>query len=143
MKGRDKYNNGTSQNHWPHGSVGEWISRELAGINPDEEQPGYKHFVIRPRPSAGLTWVKAEYDSIRGKIVSDWKLNDRRFMLRVQVPVGSTATVHVPAKDAGAVTESGKPAAQATAVKFVKLEGGSAVFAVESGQYVFQAEVGP
>ncbi len=41
-----------SFNHWAFGSVGEWVWRELAGINPDDEQPGYKHFVIRPRPAA-------------------------------------------------------------------------------------------
>ena len=132
-----------SYNHWAFGSVSEWVWRDLAGINPDDEQPGYKHFVIRPRPCPGLAWVKAEYDSIRGKIVSDWKLKERRFTLRIQVPVGTTATVYVPAKDAGAVTENGKPAAQAEGVKFMKMEGRSAVFAVESGQYVFQAEVGP
>jgi hypothetical protein len=31
---------------------------------------------------------------------------------------------------------------QAEGVKFVKLQGRSAVFAVESGQYEFQADVG-
>jgi alpha-L-rhamnosidase len=132
-----------SYNHCAYGSVGEWVWRELAGINPDDEQPGYKHFVIRPRPCPGLSWVKAEYDSIRGKIVSDWEMRERRFTLRVAVPVGSTATVCVPAKDADVVTESGVPAAQAEGVKFVKMEAGTAVFAVESGRYVFQAEMGP
>jgi alpha-L-rhamnosidase len=63
--------------------------------------------------------------------------------VRRLTPVGTTATVDMPAKDAAAVTEGGNPAAQAEGVKFVKMEGRSAVFAVESGQYVFQAEVGP
>jgi alpha-L-rhamnosidase len=142
VKGRDKYNNGTSQNHWAQGSVGEWIWRELAGINPDDDQPGYKHFVIRPRPCEGLDWVKAKYDSIRGKIVSDWKLDKGRFTLHITVPVGTTATVYVPATDADAVTENGRSAAQADGAKFVKMVDGSAVFEVESGEYVFKAEVG-
>jgi alpha-L-rhamnosidase len=142
VKGRDLYEV-SSRNHWALGSVGEWVWRELAGINPDDERPGYKHFVIRPRPCPGLAWVKAEYDSIRGKIVSDWKLEQRQFTLRIQVPAGTTATVYVPAKDAGAVMEGGIPAAQAEGVKFVKMEAADAVFAVESGQYVFQADVGP
>jgi alpha-L-rhamnosidase len=132
-----------SFNHWAFGAVGEWMWRDLAGINPDDQQPGYQHFVIRPRPCPGLTWVKAEYDSIRGKIVSDWKLQERQITLHVQVPVGTTATVCVPAKDAGTVTESGKPAAEAEGVKFMKMEDGFAVFAVESGRYVFQTEIGP
>jgi alpha-L-rhamnosidase len=143
VKGRVRDEFEGSYNHWAFGSVGEWVWRELAGINPDDEQPGYKHFIIRPRPCPGLTWVKAEYDSIRGKIVSAWKLEERRFSLHIQVPVGTTATVYVPVKDAGAVMENGKPAARADGVKFVKMEGGNSVFAVESGQYLFQAEVGP
>jgi alpha-L-rhamnosidase len=143
VKGRGFQDPGmNSFNHWAFGAVGEWVWRELAGINPDDAQPGFKHFLIRPRPCAGLTWVKAEYNSIRGKIVSDWKLDERRFTLRIQVPAGTTATVYVPAKNGDAVTESGKPAGQAEGVKFLKMEEGYAVFAVESGQYVFQAEVG-
>ena len=51
VKGRGFQDPGmNSFNHWAFGSVGEWVWRELAGINPDDEQPGYKHFVIRPRP---------------------------------------------------------------------------------------------
>ena len=143
VKGRKGVIEQSSRNHWPLGSVGEWVWRELAGVNPDDEQPGYKHFVLRPHPCPGLTWVKAEYDSIRGKIVSDWTQEERQFTLRINVPVGTTATVYVPAKDAATVTENGKPAAQAEGVKFVKMEDGRAVFTVESGQYAFQAEVGP
>jgi alpha-L-rhamnosidase len=144
VKGRGFQDAGmNSFNHWAFGAVGEWVWRELAGINPDDEQPGYKHFIIRPRPCPGLTWVKAEYDSIRGKIVSDWKLENGKFTLRVEAPVSTTATVYVPTKNADSIKESGKPAAQAEGVRFLKMENEYAVFAVESGQYVFQAEVGP
>jgi alpha-L-rhamnosidase len=143
VKGRGFQNPGmNSLNHWAFGSIGEWVWRELVGLNLDEEQPGYKHFVIHPRPCKDLTWVKAQYDSIRGRIASDWKLEGQAFSLRVDVPANTTATIFVPAQDAGKVTESGKPAAQAEGVKFVKMEDGNAVFNVVSGRYVFQSEVG-
>ncbi len=61
-----------SFNHWAFGAVGEWLWRELAGIQPDEENPGYKHFVIRPRPGAGVTWLNSRYQSIRGPIECRW-----------------------------------------------------------------------
>ena len=142
VKGRGFQDPGmNSFNHWAFGAVGEWVWRELAGINPDEDQPGYKHFVIRPRPCGGLTWVKARYDSIRGPIVSEWKIADGRFQLHVEIPANTTATVFVPAKDAAAVTESGKPAAEAAGVKLLRTEAGTAVFAVESGRYRFEARV--
>jgi len=47
--------------------------------------------------------------------------------------------VYVPAKDAAGVTESGKPAAQAKGVKFLRMENGAAVYEVGSGTYRFQA----
>jgi alpha-L-rhamnosidase len=128
-----------SFNHWGFGSVGEWVWRELGGTNPDEEQPGYKRFVIRPRPCGDLTWVKARYDSIRGPIVSDWKMADGHFQLRVEIPANTTATVYVPAKEGSAVTESGSPAAQSVGVKFLGMEDANAVFSVESGRYRFAA----
>ena len=47
-----------SFNHWAFGAVGEWLWRELAGINPDEQNPGFKHF-IHPPSARGryVTWV--------------------------------------------------------------------------------------
>ena len=112
-----------SFNHWALGSVGEWVWRELAGINPDEDQPGYKHFFIRPRPCGDLTWVKARYDSIRGPIASEWKIDHGRFQLHVEIPANTTATVYVPAKSAEAVSEGGRPAARAEGVKLLRMEG--------------------
>jgi alpha-L-rhamnosidase len=58
--------------------------------------------------------------------------------LHVVVPVNTTATIYVPAKDAASVTESGTTIAQATGVKFLRMENGAAVYAVGSGTYQFQ-----
>lgn len=127
-----------SANHFAFGSVGEWLWRHIAGINLDEAKPAYEHFVIKPRPGEGFTWVRAKYDSIRGTIVSDWQLTDGRFLLEVTVPANTTATVHVPAHDAAEVTEGGRVASEADAVDFLRVEDGCAVFQTQSGHYVFQ-----
>lgn len=55
----------------------------------------------------------------------------------VTIPVNTTATVYVPAKDAGGVTGSGKPAVNAKGVKFLRMENGAAVYEVGSGTYRF------
>jgi alpha-L-rhamnosidase len=129
-----------SFNHWAFGSVGEWMWRDLAGINPDESRPGFKHFLIRPHPVGDLTWVKARYDSIRGPIESDWKISDGRFTLRVVVPANTTATVCVPTRNPDAVTESGRPADTAPGVRRIKQSEPEAVtFEVQSGRYEFVA----
>jgi len=127
-----------SMNHWAFGSVGEWMWRDLAGINPDEAQPGFKHFLIRPHPAGDLRWVKARYDSIRGTIVSNWEIVDGRITLRVTVPANTTATVCVPTHNPDQVTEGGRPADKSPGVRrAAEDEPGTATFLVESGRYEF------
>jgi alpha-L-rhamnosidase len=126
-----------SFNHMSFGSVGEWIWREVAGIHPDDSQPGYKHFLLRPRPAKGLTWSNARYDSIRGPITSEWKIHDGVYHLDVEIPANTTATVYVPAEGVEAVFEGDTPAVEADGVRFVHMEEGAAVFNVESGRYRF------
>jgi len=84
-----------------------------------------------------LTWVQAGYDSIRGKITSDWKRAGGKFTLSVTIPANTTATIFIPASSAETVTESGKPAAQIGGVKFLRMENDRAVFEIESGAYTF------
>jgi alpha-L-rhamnosidase len=129
-----------SLNHWTHSAVSEWLWRNVAGLNPDEQHPGYQSFTIRPRPTKEVTWCKASYDSIRGKIVSDWKVDGNKFTLAIIVPANTTATVYVPAKNIESVTESGRILSKAAGVKFIKMEAGCAVLAVGSGNYQFVSD---
>jgi alpha-L-rhamnosidase len=129
-----------SFNHWAFGAVGEWVWRNVAGINPDDAAPGYKHFIIRPRPCAGLAWAKAGYDSIHGPISSRWRIEGGRLKLEVLVPPNTTAAVFVPAATPEAVTESGRPAASAPGVEaHASTESGFVQFEVQSGRYSFSA----
>ena len=111
----------------------------VAGIGCDPAQPGFKQIVIRPRPGGGLTEAQAQFRSIHGLITSAWKVGGGTLTLSTRIPANTTATVHVPAKEAAGVTESGKPAASAAGVKFLRMEDGAAVFAVGSGSYQFQS----
>jgi alpha-L-rhamnosidase len=126
-----------SFNHYSLGSCGEWMFSSLAGI--DTDGPGFKKLIIRPTPGTGITWVKASYDSMNGKIASAWKVDGKHFIFDVTIPSNTTATIHLPAKDAAGVTESGKPAAQAKGVKFLRMQDSTAVFSVGSGCYQFQS----
>ena len=128
-----------SFNHWALGSVGEWMWRNIAGINPDEESPGFRHFYIRPQPGGGLTWARGEYESIRGRIMSDWRIDGGVIRLRVRVPPNTSATISVPTKDAEAVRESGRMPGKAPGVKTLEAEASAARFRVDSGEYVFTA----
>jgi alpha-L-rhamnosidase len=130
-----------SFNHYSLGSVGEWLYGTVAGIGLDPEKPAYKHSVIHPRPGGGLTFAKAEFQSIHGKIVSGWKIEKGEFRLNVVIPANTTADVYVPAENADAVREGGQAASKAKSVTFVRMEEGAAVFAVGSGTYQFTAPI--
>lgn len=90
---------GASQNHFFLGQVIEWFYGDLAGIQPDEAQPGFKHILIKPHPVAALEWVEARYDSVRGPIEVRWERADGKFMLKATIPANTTATITMPARD--------------------------------------------
>ena len=74
-------------------------TKQLAGIRPDESQPGFQHFRIEPLPLGDLTRASATYDSIRGKIESKWTLDGNTFTLDVTIPPTARATVKLPSND--------------------------------------------
>jgi len=85
-----------SFNHYAYGAIGEWLYTYIAGIQIDEEKPGYKHFFLNPHPGGGLTYAKATFESMYGTIVSDWKIENGSFNYNIKIPVNTTATVVLP-----------------------------------------------
>ena len=128
-----------SGHHQFSACVAGWMYRSLAGIRPDLSGPGYQKPIIRPTLLSNMTWVKAHYDSVYGRIESHWKREGDKVTMQVTIPPNTTVTVYVPAKDAAGVTEGGKPAAQAEGVKFLRMEDGAAVYAVGAGHYQFSS----
>ena len=97
VEGRGFQNAGmNSFNHYAIGAVGEWMWKVIIGLNPDEHQPGWKHFIVRPVPGGGLTSARGTYHSIRGPVTVEWHLVDGTFQLDVTVPGNSSATVYLP-----------------------------------------------
>jgi alpha-L-rhamnosidase len=132
-----------SLNHWTHSAVNEWLWRNVAGLNPDEQSAGYQTFTIYPRPTAEVSWCRSTYPSIRGQIVSNWRRDGNTFHLETVIPANTTATVILPAVDPGTVEESGKPAAQAAGVKQVSAGAGTVNYHVGSGHYHFTSHILP
>jgi alpha-L-rhamnosidase len=97
-----------SFNHYSLGSCGEWMFDTVAGIGVDANQPGFGNFVIRPRPGGGLTHAAGTFDSIHGRISTDWKIADGKFFLHLIVPINTTATVILPTTDTSSVKEGGR-----------------------------------
>ncbi|MFE4368072.1 family 78 glycoside hydrolase catalytic domain [Streptomyces sp. NPDC056835] len=95
-----------SFNHYALGSIGEWLYRGVAGLDQSPDSTGYRRLLIRPRPGE-LSHTSAGYESARGTVTVRWERHDHILGLRVQVPPGASAEVHVPTDDHGSVRESG------------------------------------
>ena len=135
----EQWNGTESRNHIMFGDISAWFYKALAGINGDPATPGFKHFIIRPQPVGDLMFARAEYDSIHGKIVSDWKIKHGKFNLHVVVPPNTTATICVPGAKINKVLESGSPAMKADGVTTFSQTESSANFEVVAGEYDFIA----
>jgi alpha-L-rhamnosidase len=122
-----------SYNHYAFGSVIAWVYRYAAGIDTTPDSPGFKEIVVHPHLDARMTSARAEYDSIYGKIISDWKgTTAGPFSLSVTIPANTSAKIFLPAI-AGHLTEDGS-AVQA------QTEGGSYVVTVGAGSYHFEVK---
>ena len=129
----EAWDGGSSQDHFMLGQIQEWFYHDLAGIQNAPDSAGFKSIVINPQPVGDVTWAKASYNSIRGKIVSDWKRDDEKFTLNVTIPANTTATVFVPTKSREAVN-------QTRGATILRMDNGRAIFAVDSGQYEFNSK---
>jgi alpha-L-rhamnosidase len=87
---------GNSWNHFMMGQIEEWFYQSLAGIVPDNKKPGFKHFFIQPEVLGDMTFVKATYKSIYGNIASAWEKKEEKLILKVEIPVNTTATIKLP-----------------------------------------------
>ena len=131
----EQWNGSESRNHIMYGDVSAWFYKALGGIQPDPQAPGFKHFTVAPQVVGGLTSARASYDSIRGPIVSDWKVANGEFRLTLTIPANTTATVSLPID--GLVLEGGKSVAKSEGLKFLRTEGGRSVLEAGSGTYRF------
>jgi alpha-L-rhamnosidase len=120
-----------SFNHYSLGSVGEWLYRHVAGIDQEPGSVGYRRLLIRPAPGGRLSAAAAAYDAVGGRVEASWERVNGEFHLRVAVPPGSTALVHVPTTDPASVREGG------AAVAAEEVLPGAVVCRVESGTYEF------
>jgi alpha-L-rhamnosidase len=85
-----------SQLHNCYNAIGSWFIQALAGIVPDADAPGYRHFYVRPQPVQGVDWAQASVDTPRGTARVKWERTASGLSVEVDVPVGSTATLCLP-----------------------------------------------
>ena len=84
--------NAASLNHYSKGAVCEWLMSEMCGI----KVAGENTFMIAPKPGGSLTYAKAEYQSIYGKVSCGWEKTDEGYSYTVSVPANTTAQLRLP-----------------------------------------------
>jgi len=86
-----------SKSHPMFGSVIEWFYSGLGGIKADAENPGMKHFIIEPQAIADLTYCKTAYNTLYGKIRSEWKRAEGgKMQVLIEIPANTSATFILP-----------------------------------------------
>ena len=97
-----------SFNHYAYGAIGDWLYRVVAGIDTDQENPGYRHILIKPCPGKGLIFARASLQSMYGEIKSEWEKTPVDMKLEMVIPPNTTATVILPDALLEYVYESGR-----------------------------------
>ena len=73
-----------------------WEYEYLGGIRTLE--PGYSKIQLKPYPIDGLDYVNCTYNSVSGRIESNWKRNGNRFEWDITIPANTEAEVWIPTK---------------------------------------------
>lgn len=126
-----------SFNHYAYGAIGDWMYRVITGIDTYEEEPGYKHIIIRPHPGGNLTYANADLETNYGKVSSHWKKQDGQFQLDVEIPANTTAKIYIPAINKEAIKESGQPIVSVKDLRVIGNEGEYIEVEAGSGSYHF------
>lgn len=128
-----------SFNHYAYGAIGDWLYRCVAGIDTDENAPGYKRILIRPQPPAeGLDWADGRLETMHGTVRSAWRRReDGKMELQATIPPNTTAEIRLPGAAADSTAESGMPVRSAAGIVFVEEFDGVLILSVGSGNYTF------
>jgi alpha-L-rhamnosidase len=86
-----------SLNHYAYGSIAEWMYRYVAGINPVEDKPGFRHIKLTPMPDYRLKYAKATYNSTVGVYESQWEITEEgNLSFKFVIPFNASATLVLP-----------------------------------------------
>ncbi len=134
----ERWDGGGSRNHPMFGGGIVWFYRKLAGMNTDPDNPGYRNIIFRPQPASDMKYASYSNLTPYGEAGISWKKNDNQFAMDVIVPVGSIATVYIPASAGREIKESGSIIKKGNKnIAFVRTEDSFAIFNVKSGAYKF------
>jgi alpha-L-rhamnosidase len=117
-----------------------WFYRTLAGVNTCENEPGYKHIIIKPDLPEKMDNVFYSNMTPYGKVVSEVKRNGNRLEMNITIPVGSYATVYIPVSSNSDVTEGGNTIENTPGIEKKGTENSRLIVQATQGSYKFIVE---
>lgn len=103
-----------SLNHYAYGSIVEWMYRNMCGLNPREDAPGFKKINLRPQPFGLLQSAAASLKSAAGHYESSWKISeDGTLNFFFAIPFNASADLLLPDCKLSDVWVNGKAIADA------------------------------
>lgn len=126
-----------SMNHIMFGEISAWFYKGLAGIFPDENQPGFKNVILKPNFVSELKQFEAQHDGPYGTIVSSWERSGGKVLYYVNIPANSTATLYL---SGNKVVEKGNRLARNKPIK-AENAGNQFCFHLRAGNYTFSIDV--
>lgn len=135
----EQYDGGNSRNHPFLGSALTWFYRTLAGVYADEDEPGYRHIIIRPTLAEKLHSVQYAKHTPYGKASSKVEHDDASVSITAEIPVGAHATVYVPSGSGKEPTVNGTTAKKAKGVTGISREEEGYVLEIVQGRYEIRA----
>lgn len=123
-------NTARSHNHYFLGTYDEWLYRYLAGVRSFTD--GFRAVELFPRVVKALGWLECRLKTVRGILVSSWRVEaEGGLSLVFEIPVGTVARALLPCRDVASLTVNGKmPSADA-----LSFEKGRVTLTLSSGSY--------
>lgn len=86
-------NSMNSFNHYSFGAVGAWLYEDSLGICRDENNPGWKKFILQPQPDFGgeMKFAKGQFNSPYGIIQSSWEILGDETVYNFVIPANTSA----------------------------------------------------
>jgi alpha-L-rhamnosidase len=126
-----------SFNHYAYGAIGDWMYRNIAGIDTYEDGPGYKKIRIQPHVGGNLSFASAVLQTGYGELSTAWEIDGGKFHLDVEIPVNTSARIYIPATRAEDILENEKPLSVSKEITVSGKEGDYIVLQTGSGTYHF------
>jgi len=127
-----------SNNHMMLGHLMEWFYSGVGGIRQQANSRSYNNILIAPEVVGDLTWAETTFNTVHGKITSNWKIEDNNFILKVIIPANCKAMVTLPQADPEKIRENDIPVKTSIDIINIKTSSGKTICEISSGEYLFK-----